>query len=316
MYEGAKNALSKVPEVTLGFWIIKILATTIGETGGDAVTMSLFHADKDANNGGYLIGACLFMALFIAAVVIQITMKRFHPFIYWVTIVATTTVGTAMADFADRSLGIGYLGGSSLLFALLMMSLLLWRWSEGTVSVNSIATPRAEVFYWSTILFSQTLGTALGDWMADTNGLGYGNAAIVFGAALLLLAAVYYFTNVSRVFLFWAAFILTRPLGATLGDLFDKPISHGGFEVSRTAATAILAMAMVALIFFSRNARGAIPVRPQRCRRNDLIRCPGTLEPTTGIEVVPVRNCNCVERAPRAPSWAGLMTSTVRELSR
>ena len=193
--------MSKVPEVTLGFWIIKILATTIGETGGDAVTMSLFHADKDANNGGYLIGTCLFMALFIAAVVVQITMKRFHPFIYWVTIVATTTVGTAMADFADRSLGIGYLGGSSLLFALLMMSLLLWRWSEGTVSVNSVATPRAEVFYWITILFSQTLGTALGDWMADTNDLGYGNAAIVFGAGLLLLAAVYYFTNVSRVFL-------------------------------------------------------------------------------------------------------------------
>jgi uncharacterized membrane-anchored protein len=262
MYEGAKNALSKVPEVTLGFWIIKILATTIGETGGDAVTMSLFHADKDANNGGYLIGTCLFMALFIAAVVIQITMKRFHPFIYWATIVATTTVGTAMADFADRSLGIGYLGGSSLLFALLMMSLLLWRWLEGTVSVNSIATPRAEVFYWCTILFSQTLGTALGDWMADTNGLGYGNAAIVFGAALLLLAAVYYFTNASRVFLFWTAFILTRPLGATLGDLFDKPISHGGFEISRTAATAILAVAIVALILILPQRAGSHPGSP------------------------------------------------------
>ena len=183
MNEGAKAALNKVPEVTLGFWIIKILATTIGETGGDAVTMSLLHADMDANNGGYLIGTCLFMALFIAAVVIQIAMKRFHPFIYWLTIVATTTVGTAMADFADRSLGIGYLGGSSLLFVLLMTSLLIWRWSEGTVSVNSVATPRAEVFYWITILFSQTLGTALGDWMADTNDLGYGNAAIVFGAA-------------------------------------------------------------------------------------------------------------------------------------
>jgi uncharacterized membrane-anchored protein len=257
MNEGAKNALSKVPEVTLGFWIIKILATTIGETGGDAVTMSLFHADKDANNGGYLIGACLFMAVFIATVVIQITMKRFHPLIYWSTIVATTTVGTAMADFADRSLGIGYLGGSSLLFALLMMSLLLWRWSEGAVSVNSVATARAEVFYWITILFSQTLGTALGDWMADTNGLGYGNAAIVFGAALLLLAAIYYFTSVSRVFLFWAAFILTRPLGATLGDLFDKPIAHGGFEVGRTAATAILAVAVVALILILPHRAGS-----------------------------------------------------------
>jgi uncharacterized membrane-anchored protein len=180
--------------------------------------------------------------------VIQITMKRFHPLIYWSTIVATTTVGTAMADFADRSLGIGYLGGSSLLFVLLMTSLLIWRWSEGTVSVNSVATPRAEVFYWITILFSQTLGTALGDWMADTNDLGYGNAAIVFGAGLLVLAAAYYFTRASRVFLFWAAFILTRPLGATLGDLFDKPIAHGGFEVSRAAATAILVAAMVALI--------------------------------------------------------------------
>ena len=260
MYEGAKNALSKVPEVTLGFWIIKILATTIGETGGDAVTMSIFHADKDANNGGYLIGACLFMALFIAAVVIQITMKRFHPFIYWATIVATTTVGTAMADFADRSLGIGYLGGSSLLFALLMMSLLVWRWSEGTVSVNSVATPRAEVFYWSTILFSQTLGTALGDWVADTNGLGYGNAAIVFSAALLLLAAVYYFTNVSRVFLFWAAFIFTRPLGATLGDLFDKPIAQGGLAFSRYTATAMLVAAMVAIIAVFPQRPGVHPV--------------------------------------------------------
>jgi uncharacterized membrane-anchored protein len=262
MNEGAKAALNKVPEVTLGFWIIKILATTIGETGGDAVTMSLLHADKDANNGGYLIGTCLFMALFIAAVVIQIAMKRFHPFIYWLTIVATTTVGTAMADFADRSLGIGYLGGSSLLFVLLMTSLLIWRWSEGTVSVNSVATPRAEVFCWITILFSQTLGTALGDWMADTNDLGYGNAAIVFGAALLLLAAAYYFTSASRVFLFWTAFILTRPLGATLGDLFDKPIAHGGFAFGRSSATAILAVAIVALIFILPQRAGRHPGSP------------------------------------------------------
>ena len=228
MYEGPKNALSKVPEVTLGFWIIKILATTIGETGGDAVTMSLFHADKDANNGGYLIGTCLFMALFIAVVVIQITMKRFHPFIYWVTIVATTTVGTAMADFADRSLGIGYLGGSSLLFALLMMSLLLWRWSEGTVSVNSVATPRAEAFYWITILFSQTLGTALGDWMADTNDLGYGNAAIVFGRSGPLTHSLRSITSLTyrASFLFWAAFILTRTARRDARrPVPDKPIS-------------------------------------------------------------------------------------------
>jgi uncharacterized membrane-anchored protein len=183
MNEYAKAALSKVPEVTIGFWIIKILATTIGETGGDAVTMSLFDADKDAHNGGYLIGTGLFMAVFVACVIVQIAMKKFHPAAYWLTIVATTTVGTTMADFADRSLGIGYAGGSSLLFALLMASFLIWRWSEGTVSVNSVATPRAEAFYWTTILFSQTLGTALGDWMADTNSLDFGNASGVRGRA-------------------------------------------------------------------------------------------------------------------------------------
>jgi uncharacterized membrane-anchored protein len=242
-------------EVTLGFWIIKILATTIGETGGDAVTMSLFHADKDAHNGGYLIGTGLFMAVFVACVIVQIAMKKFHPAAYWLTIVATTTVGTTMADFADRSLGIGYAGGSSLLFALLMASLLIWRGSEGSVSVNSVATPRAEAFYWTTILFSQTLGTALGDWMADTNGLGFGNASLVFGAALLILSAGCFFTSVSRVFLFWAAFILTRPLGATLGDLFDKPIGQGGVAINRFTATAILVAAMVALI-------AVLPQRP------------------------------------------------------
>ena len=223
MNEAAKVTLSKVPEVTLGFWIIKIIATTIGETGGDAVTMSWLHADKNAHNGGYLIGTGIFMGVFVAAVIAQIAMKKFHPAIYWLTIVATTTVGTAMADFADRSLGIGYAGGSALLLALLLISLLVWRWREGTVSVNTVATPRVEAFYWTTILFSQTLGTALGDWMADTNGFGFENAALMFGAALLVLAAAYYFTNISRVFLFWAAFILTRPLGATLGDLLDKP---------------------------------------------------------------------------------------------
>ncbi|HTR14656.1 MAG TPA: hypothetical protein VMI72_15740 [Roseiarcus sp.] len=255
MNEGARRALSKVPEVTLGFWIIKVIATTIGETGGDAVTMSLLHADKDAHNGGYLIGVGVFMAVFIAAVIAQIKMEKFHPVIYWLTIVATTTVGTAMADFADRSLGIGYAGGSSILFALLMTSLLVWRWSEGTVSVNTVSMPRVEAFYWTTILFSQTLGTALGDWMADTNGFGFENAALLFGAGLLALAALYYFTNVSRVFLFWAAFILTRPLGATLGDLLDKPLAHGGFAFSRYTATALLTAAMVALTM-------AIPQRP------------------------------------------------------
>jgi uncharacterized membrane-anchored protein len=250
-----KAALSKVPEVTLGFWIIKIIATTIGETGGDAVTMSWLHADKNAYNGGYLIGVVIFMSVFIAAVIAQIAMKKFHPAIYWLTILATTTVGTAMADFADRSLGIGYAGGSALLLVLLLTSLLVWRWREGTVSVNTVATPRVEVFYWVTILFSQTLGTALGDWVADTNGLGFENAALVFGAALLVLAAAYSFTDISRVFLFWAAFILTRPLGATLGDLLDKPISHGGFAFSRYTVTALLAAAIVALILL-------VPQRP------------------------------------------------------
>jgi uncharacterized membrane-anchored protein len=262
MNDTMKAALSKVPEVTLGFWIIKIIATTIGETGGDAVTMSWLHADKNAHNGGYLIGVGIFMSVFIAAVIAQIVMKKFHPAIYWLTIVATTTVGTAMADFADRSLGIGYAGGSALLLALLLTSLLIWRWREGTVSVNTVATPRVEAFYWTTILFSQTLGTALGDWMADTNGLGFEHAALVFGAALLVLAAAYYFTSVSRVFLFWAAFILTRPLGATLGDLLDKPISHGGFAFSRTFATAILAAAIVALILLIPQRAGIHPGAP------------------------------------------------------
>jgi uncharacterized membrane-anchored protein len=262
MNEGVEAALSKVPELTLGFWIIKILATTVGETGGDAVTMSLFHADKNAHNGGYLIGTGLFMAVFIAAVIAQIAMKKFHPVIYWLTIVATTTVGTAMADFADRSLGIGYASGSSLLFALLMALLLIWRWSGGTVSVNSVVTPRVEAFYWTTILFSQTLGTALGDWMADTNGLGFGHASLVFGAALLALAAAYFFTRVSRVFLFWAAFILTRPLGATLGDLFDKPTAQGGFAFGRLAATAILVAAMVALVSVLPQRPGTHPGSP------------------------------------------------------
>jgi uncharacterized membrane-anchored protein len=262
MSDTMKAALSKVPEVTLGFWIIKIIATTIGETGGDTVTMSWLHADKNAHNGGYLIGVGIFMSVFVAAVIAQIAMKKFHPAIYWLTIVAATTVGTAMADFADRSLGIGYAGGSSILLALLLTSLLVWRWREGTVSVNTVATPRVEAFYWTTILFSQTLGTGLGDWMADTNGLGFENTALVFGAALLVLAAAYYFTNISRVFLFWAAFILTRPLGATLGDLLDKPISHGGFAFSRYTATALLAAAIVTLILFIPQRAGVHPGAP------------------------------------------------------
>ena len=231
---------SKVPEVALGFWIIKILGTTLGETGGDAVTMSM--------NLGYAVGTLIFLAIFLATVTVQIRAKSLNAYLYWLTIVATTTVGTTIADFVDRSLGIGYFGGSTLLLVCLMTSLAVWRWSEGAVSVDTIATPKVESFYWTTILFSQTLGTALGDWVADTNNLGYGGGAIMFAGALVVILALYAFTQTSRVTLFWAAFILTRPLGATLGDLLDKPVTHGGFEISRYPASAILAGLIVALI--------------------------------------------------------------------
>ena len=229
--------LSKVPEVTLTFWIIKIAATTLGETGGDSVTMTL--------NWGYLAGTALFLALLIALVIAQIMAKKFHPFLYWGTIVASTTFGTTMADFADRSLGIGYTGGASLLFACLMAVLALWYASEGTISVNTVSTPKVEAFYWMAITFSQTLGTALGDWIADTGGLGYEGGALVFGAGLTALAALYWRTNVSRVLLFWAAFILTRPLGATVGDLLDKPMDQGGLALSRPLASAAIAAFVV-----------------------------------------------------------------------
>jgi uncharacterized membrane-anchored protein len=249
--ETHKIALAKVPEVTLGFWIVKILATTLGETGGDAVTMSM--------NLGYAIGTIIFAGIFLVAVGAQIRAEKFNAFLYWLTIVATTTVGTTMADFCDRSLGIGYAGGSSLLLIALVASLAIWRWSEGTVSVNTVTTPRVEAFYWVTILFSQTLGTALGDWMADSNGLGFGGGAMVFSTALLIIAALYFFTNISRVTLFWTAFILTRPLGATVGDLLDKPHTLGGLAFSRYSASAILVAAMVVLITTIPQRPGAHP---------------------------------------------------------
>jgi uncharacterized membrane-anchored protein len=238
MNPGAER--SKVPEVTLIFWIIKILATTLGETGGDAVSMSM--------NLGYATSSLIFIGIFVVAVIAQIAAKAFHPFLYWLVVVATTTAGTTMADFADRSLGIGYPGGASLLFVLLMASLAAWYWSAGSISVNTVATPRIETFYWVAILFSQTLGTALGDWMADTNELGYEGGALVFAAGLVVIAAAYFATNVSRTLLFWAAFILTRPLGATLGDLLDKPLDNGGFAFSRFYATAILAAIIIACV--------------------------------------------------------------------
>jgi uncharacterized membrane-anchored protein len=237
------QALGKVPAVTLGFWLIKILATTLGETGGDAVTMSM--------ELGYLVGTVIFAAIFIVAVGAQIAVSRFHPFLFWFVIVATTTVGTTLADLVDRSLGIGYFGGSSLLLTLLLLTLALWRWSLGSVAIESITTRRAEAFYWGTILFSQTLGTALGDWMADEDGglgLGYEGGAYVFAGGLALVAGAYFWTKVPHTLLFWAAFILTRPLGATLGDLLDKPHEKGGLELSRYTASAALAVAIVLCI--------------------------------------------------------------------
>ena len=242
---------SKVPEVTLLFWIIKIAATTLGETGGDAVSMSL--------NLGYLVGTAIFAVIFLVAVAAQIKAKHFHSWLYWATIVATTTVGTTLADLMTRDLGIGYAGGSALLFILLMASLAVWYKALGSVSVNTVRSPKEESFYWVTIMFSQTLGTALGDWTADTATLGYGGAAIVFGGLLALVAAAYFWTRISRTVLFWAAFILTRPLGAVLGDLLDKPVSKGGLALSRFAASGVLVLFIggCLLIFRRRLARSS-----------------------------------------------------------
>src|SRR3954452_8654034 len=240
--------MSKVPAVTLGFWIIKIAATTLGETGGDSVTMTL--------NWGYLAGTALFLGLLVVLVIAQVLAKRFHPFLYWATIVASTTFGTTMADFADRSLGIGYTGGSTLLFLCLIAVLGLWYWSEGTISVYTVTTPKVEAFYWAAITFSQTLGTALGDWIADTGGLGYEGGALVFGAGIAVVAALYFRTGTSRVLLFWVAFILTRPLGATFGDFLDKPVSHGGLALSRPLASTVLAVFIIVCLLLVRQRAG------------------------------------------------------------
>lgn len=246
--ENAVN-LSKVPALTILFWIVKIAATTLGETGGDAVSMSM--------NLGYLVSTAIFAVICVIAVFAQIKTRHFHPFVYWVTIIATTTVGTTMADFADRSLGIGYAGGSLLLIALLLVSLATWYWTLGTVSVSSVNTPKVELFYWITIVFSQTLGTALGDWTADSAGLGYGGSAILFISLLGVVVACRFWTRISRTFLFWAAFILTRPLGAVVGDFIDKPRAQGGLELSRyTASAALLCLIIICVWFF--------PGRPSR----------------------------------------------------
>ena len=251
------EALAKVPEVTLGFWVIKILATTLGETGGNSVTMTWLQADAHPQNGGYLIGTGIFLAMFLVAVLAQILAKRFNPWIYWLAIVASTTVGTAMADLFDRSLGIGYTGGASILLACVLCSLATWYFTLGSINVQTVATPKVELFYWVTIMFSQTLGTALGDWTADSTGLGYDGGALVFCAGLAVLAALYYWTSISHVFLFWAAFILTRPLGATVGDFLDKPTSHGGLALSRPLASGVILALIVVLIL-------VLPQRPGR----------------------------------------------------
>lgn len=256
-----RETLSKVPAVTLAFWIIKILATTLGETGGDTVTMTWLgettpEASASAWHPGYLIGTAIFGLVLVALVWVQIRARRFNPWLYWATIIASTTAGTTLADFATRSLGIGYPGGSLLLLACVLASLFVWYRALGTVDVNSVSGPREETFYWITITFSQTLGTALGDWIADA-GLGYSGGALVFGAALAILAALYFATSLSRVALFWAAFILTRPLGATVGDFLDKPLEKGGLALSRPLASVALTVLIAACILL-------LPQRPGR----------------------------------------------------
>lgn len=244
------NTFSKVPELTLIFWVIKIFATTLGETAGDTVSMSM--------DLGYLLSSAIFAILFLLAVSAQIKAKQFHPYLYWVTIIATTTVGTTLADYATRSLGIGYTGGSALLLGLLLASLLVWYKTMGSISVATVSEPKVEMFYWVTIMFSQTLGTALGDWTADTAGLGYLGAALIFGGLLAAIVVAHYFSNVSKTALFWAAFILTRPLGAVVGDFLDKPVAKGGLDLSRYSASAVLIIIIVACIF----------IFPQRAGKN------------------------------------------------
>jgi uncharacterized membrane-anchored protein len=238
-YDISLKTASKVPEVVLGFWVIKIAATTLGETGGDSLSMSL--------NLGYAISTVIFFGLFVVFVTAQIRARAFHPFLYWAVIVATTLAGTTMADFSDRSLGFGYLGGSLILFSLVALVLASWHFTMGSVSVDHISSPKVETFYWVTILFSNTLGTALGDWVADS-GPGYEGGALIFAGGIAVVAALYFFTKTNRTFLFWSAFILTRPLGATLGDLLTKPVASGGLNLSRYSSSGVIACFMVICI--------------------------------------------------------------------
>jgi uncharacterized membrane-anchored protein len=255
MTRAVEQRASKVPEVTLVFWIVKIAATTPGETGGDTVTMTL--------GWGYLAGTAIFLSLLVALIAIQIAADKFYPFLYWTTIVASTTAGTTMADFADRSLGVGYAGGSSILFVCLLAVLGFWYWSCGSISVATVNTPKVEAFYWAAIPLSQTLGTALGDWTADDTGLGYEGGALLFAAGLAALVAAYYWTNISRVFLFWAAFILSRPLGATVGDFLDEPVSDGGLALSRPIASAVIAAFIVGCLLLLPQKAGQHPGRSE-----------------------------------------------------
>lgn len=251
----SQQILSKVPAVTLLFWVVKILATTLGETAGDTVSMSM--------NLGYLIGTAFFLTVLVLLIWLQVTAKQFRPFLYWATIIASTTAGTTMADYATRSLGIGYTGGSALLFVLLLGSFALWHKVIGTINVDTVSAPKTEIFYWVTITFSQTLGTALGDWAADTGGLGYMGAALIFAGLLAVVVAFYYWTRLSRVALFWAAFVLTRPLGAAVGDFLDKPMEKGGLAFSRPLASAVLLVAIAILLWlFPQRAGSHGPDKP------------------------------------------------------
>ena len=273
MNERESELVAKVPQVTLLFWIIKILATTLGETGGDAVTMSWLGETTAAGNGaGYLIGTAIFGVIFIIAVLVQIRAKKFHPFLYWLTIVATTTVGTTLADYCDRSLGIGYTGGSAILLTCVIASLLIWRWSTGNISVETVSTPKVEIFYWVTIMFSQTLGTALGDWVADTNSFGYLAAAAIFGGLLLIIALLYYFTSLSRALLFWAAFILLGRLAPWSAIFSISRLLDGGLSLSRYSASLALLVMIVALIliFPQRPAGNALTIAHQQ--RKEMLR--------------------------------------------
>ncbi|MEG2921391.1 MAG: hypothetical protein RR856_10005 [Acinetobacter sp.] len=237
------TSLSKVPEITALFWMTKIFATTFGETAGDAVSMSL--------NWGYLVSTAIFAVLFILLLYFQVSAKTYRPYLYWFTIIASTTVGTTLADFVDRSLGIGYIGGSALLLSFVLLCLWVWYKSEGSISPHSVNYPRAEIFYWLTITFSQTLGTALGDWSADTAGLGYGGGIVLYVSLIALIAGLYFFSQISRTLLFWSAFVLTRPLGAVVGDFLDKPLASGGLDLSRFGASAVILIAIIICIHFA-----------------------------------------------------------------